>query len=296
MLSRSTLLHLRFPFSYFLMPVFFFALGISPNLSGSHLLWSFVIIHLFLYPASNAYNSYFDKDEKSIGGLKNPPPVKKELYTTALCFDGIAIISGFVLINGLFAAMLALYGLVSKLYSHPTIRLKKYPIGGWFITGLFQGFFTFLMCYIGINDFGLENLLQAKVMIPAALTSIMLWGSYPMTQVYQHDEDAKHHDRTLSMMLGVRGTFLFTQGVFGLAALGFVLYFNSNHAPRYSYLFLLALFPVLLFFASWMFRVWRDPSKADFSNTMRLNFLSATCLNAFFIYFFLANSHVGQYF
>ena len=69
MLTRSTWLHLRIPFSYFLMPVFFFALGISPNLVESRLLWLFLIVHLFLYPASNGYNSYFDKDVKSIGGF-----------------------------------------------------------------------------------------------------------------------------------------------------------------------------------------------------------------------------------
>ena len=135
MLSRSTWLHLRIPFSFFLMPVYLFALGVSPNLGESRLLWSFLIIHLLLYPASNGYNSYFDKDEKSIGGLKNPPPVTKGLYYTSLLLDGIAIVLGFIKISFLFALMLLIYGLVSKAYSHPAIRLKKYPIGGWVITG-----------------------------------------------------------------------------------------------------------------------------------------------------------------
>src|SRR5271154_41201 len=109
MLSRSTWLHLRIPFSYFLLPVFLFALGISPNLEEGRLLWSFVIIHLFLYPASNGFNSYFDKDEKSIGGLKNPPPVKRELYYVALGMDGVAMVLGAIEIGGLFAFMLFIY-------------------------------------------------------------------------------------------------------------------------------------------------------------------------------------------
>lgn len=296
MFTRSSWLHLRIPFSYFLMPVYLFALGISPNLVESRLLWSFLIIHLLLYPASNGYNSYFDKDEKSIGGLKNPPRVTKDLYFLALLFDGLAIVLGFIEINGLFAAMLLVYGLVSKAYSHPSIRLKKRPIIGWLVTGFFQGFFTFLMCYLGINNFEIENALQAKVLIPAVLTSLMLWGNYPMTQVYQHEEDIRHGDQTMSLLLGIRGTFLFVQSVFGLAALGFVLYFQKFYSLYFGYLFLLALAPVGLFFMFWFYQVWHDPTKADFSNTMRLNFISATCLNTFFIYFFFKTSHIEQYF
>ncbi len=292
----SILLHLRIPFSFFLMPVFLFALAISPNFGESRLLWSFIIIHFLLYPASNAYNSYFDKDEKSIGGLKNPPPVNKGLYYTSLFFDLLAIALGFIKISLLFASMLLIYGVISKAYSHPAIRLKKYPITGWLVIGVFQGFFTFLMCYVGINGFHIENLFQAKILIPAALTSAMLWGNYPMTQVYQHEEDAKHGDTTMSMMLGIRGTFIFVQIIFALVSIGFVLFFKEFYSIKFGYDFLLALAPVILFFMIWFYKVWRDDTQANFSYTMWLNFISSLCLNGFFIYFWLASSHIGQYF
>ena len=293
---RSILLHLRIPFSFFLLPVYLFALAISPNIGESRLIWSFIIIHLLLYPASNGYNSYFDKDEKSIGGLKNPPPVNIGLYATSLLFDLLAIILGFVKVNLLFALMLLVYGLVSKAYSHPAIRIKKYPIGGWLIIGLFQGIFTFLMCYVGINGFEMENLVQEKVLVPGLLTSVMLWGNYPMTQVYQHEEDAKHGDTTISMMLGIRGTFIFVQVLFAVAAVCFVLYFNHFYTIEIGYYFLLALGPVVLFFMVWFYKVWKDASQANFTYTMWLNFISSLCLNGFFIYFWLATSHIGQYF
>lgn len=292
---RSTLLHLRIPFSYFLLPVYLFAVGVSPNFTEDSLLWTFLIIHLFLYPASNGYNSYFDKDEKSIGGLKNPPPVNKGLYYTSLAFDVVAIVLAYWKISFLFALMVLIYGLISKAYSHPAIRLKKRPIIGWITVGLFQGFFTFVMSYVGVNHFDVEHLMQAKVLLPATLTSVMLLGNYPMTQVYQHEEDAAHGDTTLSMMLGIRGTFIFVQVVFALASLGFILYFNNYSSSHYSLVFVGALAPVILFFMFWFAKVWRDPSRADFSNTMWLNFISATCLNGFFIYFFLINGHVLNY-
>jgi len=296
MFSRSAWLHLRIPFSFFLMPVYIFALGISPNFTESRLLWSFVIIHLFLYPASNGFNSYFDKDEKSIGGLKNPPPVNKGLYSLSLLFDAVAIVLGFIKVSLLFAVMLFIYGLVSKAYSHPLTRLKKFPIGGWLTVGIFQGFFTFLMCYVGINDFGIENLMNARILIPATLSSVILLGTYPMTQVYQHEEDAKRGDRTISLMLGITGTFTFVLIIFTLAAAGYVWYFYSFYELRFGIVFLMSLSPVVVFFLIWFFLVLKNPAKANFSNTMWLNFLSALCLNGFFFWFFLETSHIGQIF
>jgi 1,4-dihydroxy-2-naphthoate octaprenyltransferase len=290
---RSTLLHLRFPFSYFLLPVYLFALSQSPDFTAHRLLWSVLLIHLFLYPASNGYNSYFDKDEQSIGGLKTPPPVNKTLYYAALLLDVVAIVFGILKISLVFGVMLFVYGLASKAYSHPAIRLKKYPFGGWLVTGFFQGFFTFLMSYVGINHVDIANLAQAKILIPAVLTSIMLWGNYPMTQVYQHEEDAKHGDRTMSMWLGIRGTFIFVQVVFGLAAGGFVWFFVYYYTLHLAIAFLIALAPVVLYFMSWFLLVWKNERKADYGHTMWLNFISATCLNVYFMYFFLKNSHYG---
>ena len=294
MFSRSAWLHLRIPFSFFLMPVYFFALGISPNFGGSRLLWSWLIIHFFLYPASNGYNSYFDKDEKSIGGLKNPPPVNKGLYCLSLLLDLAAILLGFLKISPLFAVLLLFYGLVSKAYSHPSVRLKKFPIAGWLTVGIFQGFFTFLMCYVGINDFGIENLLNARVLIPATLSTIILLGTYPMTQVYQHEEDAKRGDRTISLLLGVRGTFTFVLIIFTLAAAGYVWYFYSFYELRFGIAFLMFLTPVVIYFLVWFLLVLKNPAKANFAYTMWLNFLSALCLNGFFIWFFLEVSHIMQ--
>jgi 1,4-dihydroxy-2-naphthoate octaprenyltransferase len=190
--------------------------------------------------------------------------------------------------------MLLIYGLISKAYSHPSIRLKKYPILGWFMAGLFQGFFTFLMCYVGLNNFSLENSLNSNVLIPAALSSLMLWGNYPMTQVYQHEEDAKRGDQTLSLKLGIRGTFVFTAIVFSIAVMGFVFYFLEFFEMKYVVAFMIALFPVLGYFLFWFLKVIKDERKANFSYAMGLNFVSATCLNAFFIYFFLESTQVLQ--
>lgn len=293
MFKRSTWLHLRIPFSFFLLPVFLFALALSPNINESRLLIVFISLHFFLYPASNGYNSYFDKDEESIGGLRNPPKVTKGLYYTALLFDLIALVLG-AMISWTFAGMLLVYGLVSKAYSHPLIRLKKYAWLSWLVAGFFQGFFTFQMAYAGLNDFSFSLLWRPAVIIPAFLTSMILWGSYPMTQVYQHGEDARRGDITLSIRLGVLGTFHFTALLFTIGVCMFAWYFTTYHRSEYAWQFLAALAPVLLFFSYWYLAVRRDRENADFSRTMALNFLSALCLNGFFIYFFLDSTQILQ--
>ena len=293
MFSLSTWLHLRIPFSYFLLPVYLFALGLSPNFTEQRILWSLLIIHLLLYPASNAYNSYFDKDTQSIGGLKNPPPVTKGLYFIALLFDLVAILLA-LKISVLFSVMLLVYGLASKAYSHPAIRLKKYPVRGWLITGFFQGFFSLLMSYEGINAFGVGSFWRHHLILGGLLASLLLWASYPMTQVYQHDEDRQRGDYTLSLRLGVLGTFIFSALVFGVAAIGFVIFFYTYYSPFYSLIFVLCLSPVLLYFFYWLHAVSKDGRQANYGHAMWLNFISATCLNIFFIYFFLDSTQVLQ--
>ena len=166
---------------------------------------------------------------------------------------------------------------------------------GWLVTGFFQGFFTFQTCYLALNNYNLDSALEPQAWVPASLASLMLWANYPMTQVYQHEEDARHGDRTLSLMLGIRGTFYFAAAIFGLTAVGFVLYFIRFYQPRQAFAFLIALSPVILFFGWWFKKILIDPSKADFKNTMWLNFISASCLVVFFVWLLFDTHNIGQY-
>jgi 1,4-dihydroxy-2-naphthoate octaprenyltransferase len=286
MIQKSTLLHLRIPFSFYLMPIFLFAWSISPEPPLWRVLVCFVITHLFLYPASNGYNSYYDKDEDSIGGLEKPPPVSKELLYVSLVLDGLAMLLGLML-GWWFVAGLFIYGIVSKAYSDERIRLKKYAILSWLLAGSFQGAFTFLMVYQAINNVPLQEVLQAKVLFPAGLTTFLLLGSYPMTQVYQHAEDARRGDMTLSRLLGIKGTFIFTAIVFMMAVVGYFYYFHTYHSAFYFLLFIIFLSPGLVFFLWWFVQVLKEIRAANFRFTMRLNFLTATGMNLFFIVFWV---------
>nr|GFC50206.1 hypothetical protein [Tanacetum cinerariifolium] len=87
----------------------------------------FGILHLLVYPASNGYNSFYDKDEGSIGGLKAPPKVTPELLHLVWLFDFLALGCS-LLLGWPFAGLVLVYLLVSKAYSYEGIRLKKYPL------------------------------------------------------------------------------------------------------------------------------------------------------------------------
>jgi 1,4-dihydroxy-2-naphthoate octaprenyltransferase len=262
--------------------VFLFALALAPNVIWWQAILTFLILHFMVYPASNGYNSYFDKDENSIGGLKFPPKVSKDLYWAALALDVVALALGF-LISNLFVAMIFIYGMISKAYSHPSVRLKSKPIGGWLAAGIFQGYFTFLMAIVGVSGFRLIDLGGLELQFAAVLTSLMLFGSYPMTQIYQHEEDGNRGDRTLSLMLGVLGTFNFTAGFFSVSTALFSLFFVQYYGWVPAVLFLTILSPILLYFSKWYLAVRKDQTLANYDRTMKLNWISATCLNAFFM-------------
>ena len=293
MLQKATWLHLRIPFSLFLVPIFLFATSQAEYIKPVNWFLAFVAIHLFLYPASNAYNSYFDKDEGSIGGLEKPPPVSKELYWVALFFDFVAVlIAG--LVSWQFAADLLVYGLVSKAYSHPAIRLKKYPLISLFVVAVFQGFFTYMMSVQAIIHVSWKELWDIKFLYPAILSTCLLLGSYPMTQIYQHQEDGERGDKTFSLLLGIKGTFIFTALVFFMANLGFIHYFFYKNALKELLIFELALLPVLLFFGFWWQKVQKDQKQANFGNTMLLNKISSLSLILAFILIFLRRFFVSH--
>src|SRR5436190_18658093 len=98
MLSASTIKLLRLPFSIFLSPLYFFALAQVPDIHWGKAILVFLILHFLVYPASNGYNSYMDRDTQSIGGLETPPPPPPQLYFTTIVIDITAILFGFVFV------------------------------------------------------------------------------------------------------------------------------------------------------------------------------------------------------
>ncbi len=280
--SRSALLHLRFPFSFLLMPVFLFALSQAPQIIVSDAVLTFIIWHLLVYPASNGYNSYFDKDEDSIALLKKPPPVDITLYRFSLLLDVLAILLAvFINVQLLFAVLV--YGVFSKLYSHPATRLKKYPVISFLIVFIFQGACIFWSSYAAVSGIRLASDWSVDFFLAGLICSCLIGATYPLTQVYQHAEDRKRGDQTLSMLLGIRGSFWFAGTLFALATCLLFFYWNLMQQPLNFWLFLVFASPVFLVFLNWFYKVWKNSNEANFQNMMRLTLISGALMLCYFV-------------
>jgi 1,4-dihydroxy-2-naphthoate octaprenyltransferase len=278
MLQRSTIQLLRFHFSFFLMPVYWFALSFVDVIDWPRAVLIFVLLHFFLYPASNGYNSYMDKDEESIGGLEKPLPPTKQLFFVTVCMDLIAAALSFI-ISQTFAYLFILYIICSRLYSYRGIRLKQYPLTGYLTVVVNQGALTFFMVYHGTDAFLTIHVPWSGILAAAFL----IGGFYPITQVYQHNEDEKDNVDTISMQLGKRGTFIFCSIMYFIAFA--ILFFYYKHHGLMSWFIVLQIFfiPVIVFFARWLLLVWKDDAFADFKHTMQMNWIASTCTSLAFI-------------
>jgi len=278
---RDALTLMRIPFSVYLMPVFWFALSVLDQVPISRVIVVFLILHLLVYPASNGYNSYYDRDEGSIGGLKNPPKVNRQLMHLVLLFDVLAVLLAIVLAP-LFGGLVALYLLISKAYSYEGIRLKKYPIISTIVVTFFQGAFTFAMVQVGVG-LSMAQVLQFPNVGFAIVSTLFLCGSYPLTQIYQHAEDSRRGDKTLSLILGITGTYIFA-GISLLIGTAFLLWlYFTAHQFQNIIIFLIATAPVLYFFTSWAISAIQNRTAANYENTMRMNKISSVCISLAFI-------------
>ena len=265
-------------FSFFLLPVYLFAVSQAPGVQVLHALLIFFILHVLVYPSSNGYNSYMDRDEGSIGGIKNPLQPTRQLFHVSVGMDVAAVLLS-LLVSYVFTGCIIAYILASRAYSYRGVRLKQYPIIGYLTVVVFQGAVTFFMVYHGSSvnktlDVPLAGMLAA---------SLLIGGFYPLTQIYQHEADRKDGVRTISALLGYRGTFIFTALVYSLA-MGLLAYlFFSKGEPTKFFVLATCMLPILVYFFKWAAGVWKNENVADFTHTMRMNMLASVCTNIAFL-------------
>ena len=282
MIRSSTIQLLRFHFSFFLMPVFWLSLSQVPHINNGRAVFVFIILHLLVYPASNGYNSYMDRDTGSIGGIKNPKQPTKQLFYASVLLDIIALICSAFISTWFFAGILAFIA-ASRAYSYRGIRLKQYPVIGYLTVTIFQGGLVFFLIMHGSSD---ERTLQVPA-IGMIAASLLIGGFYPLTQIYQHMQDRADGVTTLSYKLGYRGTFVFTAVIYILAMSALAVLLAMNLELGNFFIIQIFFAPVLVYFAWWFYKVYHDVKEADFKNTMRMNMLASFFTNAAFIFLFL---------
>ena len=149
-----------------------------------------------------ALNSAYDKDEGDIAYLRQPPPPPRYLagFSLGLMLLGFLLAS---LLPGEFQIAYAICLVLSVLYSVPPFRLKAVPGADWIINTV--GFGT-LTPYAGWSATGLP--LQAAPGVVLLAFCPLFAALYPLTQIYQFDEDSRRGDRTLALTLGIKRSLI----------------------------------------------------------------------------------------
>ncbi|MEO6720971.1 MAG: UbiA family prenyltransferase [Ferruginibacter sp.] len=282
MISKSTRQLLRIHFSLFLMPVYWFAISQTVHIDTFRAILVFIILHLLVYPASNGYNSYMDRDTESIGGIKNPMQPTKQLFYLTILLDIVAIILS-CFISMYFLIGIVAYIAASRAYSYRGIRLKRFPLLGYLTVVIFQGAVTFFLVMHGTSE---NKTLEIPVMGMIA-ASLLIGGFYPLTQIYQHKQDKEDGVITMSYLLGYKGTFIFTAIIYVLAVTCLAILLISTLQQTSFFIIQIFFIPVLVYFFWWFKKVLGNYEAANFANTMRMNVLASVCTNAAFITLFL---------
>jgi 4-hydroxybenzoate polyprenyltransferase len=158
-----------------------------------------------------ALNSAYDRDEGDIAYLRQPPPPPAHLASFGFSLMAAGLVGALLLPAGYRVAYAVCLGL-SVLYSVPPFRLKAVPGADWVINML--GFGT-LTPYAGWAATGVP-VTPAHGLVLLAFCPLFA-ALYPLTQIYQFEEDSRRGDRTLARILGVRPSLLVSLGGVGTA-------------------------------------------------------------------------------
>ncbi len=197
------LLHLR-PAEWPIMAAhtavgYLLAVGLAGAASGVRLGPALIGLGLWvvcLNGGTLALNSAFDRDEGDVAYLRRPPVPPRHLAAFSLGLMGAGQILAFQLAAP-YPMVYAVCFVMSLAYSVPPLRLKAVAGADWIIN--MWGFGT-LTPFAGWTATGLP-IDPARTLVLLAFCPLFA-ALYPLTQLYQLEEDSRRGDRTLACVLG----------------------------------------------------------------------------------------------
>ena len=282
----TLLLHLRLPFQLLLAPIFLWGWLLAGGGLNGTLVLAFVSFHVFLYGGATAFNSYYDRDVGPVGGMARPPKVVAALLPFSLAVKGIGwLLAGFVylpffLIYGAFATL-------SLAYSHPRVRLKAHPIGSLLVVGVGQGVLAFLGAWAASRG-EIASVSSWPGIGGALAATFLVLGLYPLTQLYQIEEDRARGDRSLAVVWGPPACFgwaLVCQAAGGLTMLSVIA---STYGWLEACLLGVGLLGQLVAVVVWARSFDARRLLWNYRRAMRLNTLVAGGLSVYLAYRLLA--------
>ncbi len=254
-------LHLR-PLEWPIMTAHFFlgsllATGFALNWVDA--IWGWFIFVVLMNGGTLAINSAFDKDEGDVGYLKAPPKPPKYLLHVSIVMLLASLLLGFTLPT-LFAWSNAVCVVMSVLYSVPPIRLKARS--GWDLVINCLGFGLLTP----LAGWGLTGRPMNEPFMAVILGFFLLFGSlYPLTQIYQVEEDRSRGDRTMVIAFGEGRSLAIALGLAILAHLCFGYAFVAN--PGAGAWMLLSLGAWIIVLLPWLLK-WRSYTREQHEKGM----------------------------
>lgn len=277
---RILFIHLRLHFQALLAPIFLWGFLLAGGKPTARFALAFVALHLFLYGGTTAFNSYYDRDQGPIGGLERPPPVIQALLPFSLMMQGIGfLLAAFV--NLPFLIIYLLTFLVAAAYSHPLTRLKRHPWFSLLVVAIGQGGVIALAGWLTARP-------DLRELTPIAWWGVLaatltICGIYPVTQIYQIDEDLARGDVTFAAWTGPKRALWFAMSLQALGAALMVWLIYKMFGTAQAILIGLAYGATLLVLLHWSFTFDETAIIANYRRAMRITFVTSLAFFGFLV-------------
>ena len=281
-------IHLRLHFQLLLAPVYLWGWLAAGGTFSPQVLIGFVAFHFFLYSGATAFNSYYDRDVGPVGGLEHPPPVTPGLLPFSLAVQAVGWLLA-ALVNLPFAIAYGIFVAMSVAYSHPRIRLKAHTISSLVVVGLGQGALAFTAAWAATRG-DIASILSADGIIGATAAVLLILALYPLTQLYQTEEDAARGDRTIAVVWGPARCFAFSLLCTALGGLAMLTLIARRFGAIDALLVGIGLVAQVVILTRWMRRYDAPRVLGNYRAVMRLNTASASALAAYLLTRLVLNS------
>lgn len=268
-------LHLRLHYQFLILSGGFLLGGFMAGQMETLQFWlQFLNVHILLFGGATAYNSWWDKDEGPIGGLKHPPKMEKWMHGASLGMMFLGLLAA-AAAGWMFSLIYFVSLVLFWLYSTPHARWKGRPILSLVAIGISTGFNSVLLGTLAAG-----GTISPVVLLSAIGATFILLSLYPVSQIFQMQEDAGRNDITFAIRFGMAGVKRFFAISYVLGAFLLCISVILIHALAAAVLFVGILLSGI-FVASLIFKMSGD--KNEYAIVMKTKFFASLLFVCFFL-------------